>query len=373
MAIDVAIDQYCTECEQRLRAAPSSPDWDVVLGFDGYCDRIRKVLADRTSADTYATMDSMADLVDRFEQSVELKNSCSLEWTVTEMRAGGHTANVGRAYKNFGVSPTLVGTFGEGENTVFEEEFPEQQLRSLGRPSITDAIEFNDGKVMLNDVRSMSSLDWERVTEQVGMEELLTTIDDAALLSTGYWATIPALPSIWRGLREDIWPRLANPPGEILIDPADLRRLSTDQVRAGRQELERLNDVVSVTLSANHAETMRLAETLLTDEFGQLSDIAANLQRTLGVTNVLAHAESVSVLATPETVYQHAPPHIDTPEMTTGVGDCFNAGYLYARLLDSSSGGALLTANATANWFLREGAPPDKDALADFISSDRFA
>lgn len=363
MAIDVMTEQYRTECREAVRDAPSDPQWDVVLGFDGYRDRVRKVLADRESATDYDTMDTMAEFATRLQNSVDLNNSASLEWTVVDERAGGHVSNAGRAYAAIGATPTLIGTFGEDEN-VFRRTLPEAELHSVGTPSVTDAIEFDDGKLMLTDLRSMSSLDWDTLTNRIGIETLTRTLKGAELLSTGYWATIPALPSIWRGLRTEVWPRLADPPSEVLVDPSDLRRMSPERVRDGHQELAALDETVPVTVSTNRAETLALAEMILDHHTDQLHELVGPLRDRLGITRLVAHAESVSILATPDGTYRCHPPHVESPELTTGVGDCFNAGYLSGQLLELSAGGSLLLANVAANSFLQTGSPPSQDALA---------
>jgi sugar/nucleoside kinase (ribokinase family) len=149
--------------------------------------------------------------------------------------------------------------------------------------------------------------------------------------------------------------------------------MAESRVKGGVQELARLDDVVPVIFSANRAETLYLAEAVLEDSGDGLPGVASALREALDVTYVISHAEHLSVLATPERVYTCAPPRVDDPELTTGVGDCFNAGYLYARLLGLSRGGSLTLANLAANWFLRRGTPPEPAPLSAFVDAERSA
>jgi hypothetical protein len=62
---------------------------------------------------------------------------------------------------------------------------------SLGKPAYTDAIEFNDGNCMLTESGKMRELDWETIREDVGLNQLSSCLDGAAVFGMGYWAEIP--------------------------------------------------------------------------------------------------------------------------------------------------------------------------------------
>jgi len=364
MGIDPTTKQYLDECRSDF---PSSvPSEGVVHGFDGYVDRVRTMVESRTGPNDYVEMDSLETLEQRINESVALNNSCSLEWTRHAKRAGGHTSHLGRAFTEFGFDSTVVGTYGSPPKPIFERELGECSLVSVGSPSYSDAIEFNNGKFMLNEIGSMETLDWDTLCERIDMEWLAERLESAAVLSIGYWSTMPFLPSIWDGLSREVWPSLSNPPRTVFIDPADVRRMSTDRLRDGLESLRRLTDVARVTVSANRRETGVLAS--LTGERGDDFESTARRARdTLGISRYFAHTVDRALVVTEDSTTRAQTPIVAEPELTTSAGDHFNAGAILGDVLGMSDAASLVLGNVVANWFVRNGSPPNFEELRTFL------
>jgi hypothetical protein len=367
MGIDTETREYIDACRQAL--PPSLANRKVVFGFDGVIDRIRTAVATRFDPDEYERMDTLEEFGTRIVDAASLDTSCSIEWFCERKRAGGHTAHLGRAMERLGHRPTIIGTYGTPPRETFTREYEQTKLISLGSVPVTDAVEFDDGKVLLSDTRRLAKLDWNHICSAVELNSLAASIDRTELLGLGYWATIPQMPSIWEGLRRDLWPRLRDPPDRVLVDPADLRRLSSETLIQGVEPLSALDDTVPVTVSANRAEALRLANEL--DADGEsLADVAAALRDRLGVSEIVVHTVSESVLATADDRHQVAIPHVSEPEITTSAGDHFNAGLAIAELADVDGGARLVAGSAVAGWFVRNGHPPTYDELLGFV--DRY-
>ncbi len=369
MAIDSETRMHLDACRREL---PQSLDeQEVVFGFDGVVDRIRTAVATRQDAENYERMDSLEAFGTRIIDAAALDTSCSIEWICERKRAGGHTAHLGRAMERLGQRPTIIGTYGTPPQEVFTGEYEHTELVSLGSAPITDAIEFDDGKVLLSDTRQLATLDWEGIISTVGLNSLAASIDETELLGLGYWATIPQMPSIWEGLGDDLWPRLRDPPTRILVDPADVRRLTRETLVEGVRPLSNLNNVVPVTMSANRAEAHHLLSAFETDTDGQsLSRGAAALRDALDISVVVIHAASEAVLATTDDQYRVVIPRDPEPALTTSAGDHFNAGLVLAELADIDGGARLAAGSAVAGCFVRNGCPPSYDELLGFL--DRY-
>jgi len=261
--MDDATRRAVAAAREQLPAASELADGidtgPVVFGFDGYLDRVREVVGDRTDPETYDRVATLAAFRDRVDASVEADSSLSFEWLEDGQRTGGHTCHLARAFGTWSFDPTLVGMYGDPVKPTFEREFGDYDLVSMGEPGVTDAVEFDDGKLMLTEIGDTMDLDWAGIDERLGHETLCERLDGAALLGVGYWSETPDLPDILDGLRAN-WSDIAAPPETVLVDPGDVRKLDVDRLRAGRDAIDRLSEVSDVLVSANRAETGVLAD-----------------------------------------------------------------------------------------------------------------
>lgn len=368
MSIKQETDEYIKTCRRDL---PSSIDRkNVVFGFDGVIDRVRTVVGTRTGPDQYQPMRSLEEFGTRIVDSAAIDTSCSIEWITDGMRAGGHTAHLGRAMERLGFTPTLIGTFGTPPEAIFENEYKRATLISVGPAPTTDAIEFSDGKVLLSETSGLANMNWEEIRSTVGLEPLTTHFDRAELVGMGYWSTLPQLPTIWDGIREEVWPKLQTPPERILFDPGDVRRLSRNTLDEGLSSLRSLDDMVPVTVSANTAETIQLAELFDDTTSESLADAASLACDGLSVSEFVAHASTEAVLVNANGIHRIEIPAVTDPALTTSAGDHFNAGLITARLVGINGGAQLVVGSAVAGWFVRNARPPTLDELHDFLASD---
>ncbi|MFB6219059.1 MAG: hypothetical protein ABEH77_07795 [Halobacteriaceae archaeon] len=354
------------ECERRL--PPAVGDERLVFGFDGYLDRIREVVAERAGEERYARLETLDAFGEAVVDSAAADTSLSFEWRRTDTRTGGHTCHLARAFARLGFEPAMVGTYGRPPAEPFREAF-DCPMHSLGAPGETDAVEFDDGKLLLTELGDTVGVDWETVRAAVGTETLADSLDGAALLGVGYWAELTGFASLVEGLR-DIWPRLSDPPAAVLVDTGDLRKRDGD-LGPGAAALAHLDDAVPVTVSANRLETAALASAV-GDEAGTLAGNAAAARAALGVTRVAGHGVEMSVAVGPDGTASVGVPRTDDPALTTSAGDHFNAGL--ALLCSLDGGAAVALGNAAAGWFVRHGAPPTYGELREFVAdySDLF-
>lgn len=368
MTIKQETNEYLERCRRDL---PSSIDRkSVVFGFDGVIDRVRTVVGTRTGPDQYQPMHSLEEFGTRITDSAAIDTSCSIEWITDGMRAGGHTAHLGRSMERLGFTPTLIGTFGTPPEAIFENEYERATLIPVGPAPTTDAIEFDDGKVLLSETSGLAKTNWEEIRSVVGLDRLTIHFDRAELVGMGYWSTLPQLPTIWDGVREEVWPKLQTPPERILFDPGDVRRLSRDTLDEGIPSLRSLDERVPVTVSANKAETIHLAELFGDLPSDSLSDAASLARDGLSVSEFVAHSSNKAVLVNANGIHRIEIPAVTDPTLTTSAGDHFNAGLITARLVGLDGGTQLVLGSAVAGWFVRNAQPPTLDELHDFLASN---
>ena len=337
----------------------------VVFGFDGYLDRVREVVADRNDPESHERLATLEGFGDRIDRSVAADSSLSFEWLQQGSRTGGHTSHLARAFGGWSFDPVMVGMYGEPVHDAFEAEFGGYELHSLGDPGVTDAVEFDDGKLMLTEIGDTMSLDWAELDAAFGHDRLAGKLDGASLLGTGYWSETPDLPTIFDGLR-DLWGDIDDPPGTVLVDPGDVRQLGDDVLAAGIEPLRRFAAVAPVTLSANRAETSRLAAALDASS-DSLAAAATAVRDGLDLRRAVAHAADASVVAGPEGTAAVTVPRVEDPAMTTSAGDHFNVGLALGLSAGLSDPAAVCLGNAVAGVFVRTGEPPTETALREFL------
>ncbi|WP_276272102.1 hypothetical protein [Haloarcula litorea] len=338
----------------------------VVFGFDGYLDRVRELVADRQGPDSYDRVPTLASLSDRVTASVDADSSLTFEWRQDGNRTGGHTCHLARAFGTWAFEPTLIGMYGDPIHEAFAAEFDGFELHSLGSPGVTDAVEFDDGKLMLTEIGDTMALDWTELDERFGHDRFLDRVDGAALLGMGYWSETPDLPDLIDGLRGR-WADLDDPPGAVLVDPGDIRKLDAERLREGRGAIGRLTDVTDVVVSSNRAETAVLADAFAGEADREFEAAAETVRAALGSTWFVGHGVDRSVVVSEEGTTSVAVPGVDDPALTTSSGDHFNAGLGLGLVTGLSPAAAVVVGNAVAGHFVRTADQPSLREVRAFV------
>lgn len=353
-------------CQEDLPSEPSGGD--VVFGFDGYVDNVRQAGTNAGASDNerITTLDEFGEEI---VTSAAAGSSLSISWERQGQRTGGHTSHLSRVYQNLGFDPTIVGMCGDPVLDLFEQEFGECTIHSLGDPGVTDAIEFDDGKFMLMDSGGAATLDWETLESKVGIDTLVNELDGAKLLGIGYWAMIPELATILDQLRETVFPELTDPPQHILLDPANIREIDREMLESIVAATRRLRDVVEVTVSANRYETKEIAAVLGDHTGGDLESDARVAFDALDVDRFVGHSVTESVVASDDNTTSVSVAPVESPELTTSAGDHFNAGLSLGLIEGLSEDAAVVLGNSLARVFVQTGETPSYDDVVEAVTT----
>lgn len=360
-----------SSCYDHLPSEPSGGD--VVFGFDGFVDNVRT--AGRSADDgTDTRIQTLAEFGNRIVTSAGANSSLSISWKREGRRTGGHVSHLSRVYQELGFDPTMIGMCGDPILEIFEREFIDCTIYSLGDPGITDAIEFDDGKLMLMESGDAETFDWEVLRSRVGVETLIDELDGARLLGIGYWAMIPALAGVLDGLREHVFPKLSSPPEHVLLDPANIRELERTRLEEVVAATRRLNRVVGVTVSANRFETKVLASELGGSAGDDIEEDAHAAFDALGIDRFVGHSVTSSVVVSDEGSTSVAVPPVESPELTTSAGDHFNAGLALGFIEGLPNDASVALGNAVAREFVRTGETPSYSDIVLAVASytDQF-
>ena len=365
------------------RAAPDGFP-KAVVGFDGFVDTIARAVGSRHSMqpDGYDPLPTITAFGGRI--SAAAGRSMNMELVALEARGGGNGPLMAGALASLGVRVTLIGALGGGDSA--EPTHPAYdgvlkrcaRARSIGPTGRTDALEFDDGKVMFNWSAPLLGIDYDHLTRALGggdaergETELAALLTGASLLATVNWTNMGGLGSIWAGLRERVFPRLAHQDKPALfVDLSDPAKRSDVDLRTALHELTECTAVTEVTLGLNISEASRLRSLLglssedVLPEPDSMMHAAASIRVSLGLHAVAVHTRTGAggsvVGEEPGAVRTRA---VDRPVLSTGAGDHFNGGFTTARLLGLPLAESLACGCDTASHLVRTGSAPSLDGL----------
>ena len=192
----------------------------MAVGFDGFVDEIVEVV-DRESFDSYTRMTHMKQFGERISKAAGL--STNIEFVPKTMKLGGNGPIMANALVKAGLNVSYVGALGRPNiHPVFTELTDAcTQVYSVTEPGHTDAVEFDDGKVMLGKMESLNDVTWAALQEQVGSEQLKKIFSGADLVATVNWTMTPYMNEIWNGLFDLVSPHQDGQRPFFFVDLAD--------------------------------------------------------------------------------------------------------------------------------------------------------
>jgi hypothetical protein len=347
----------------------------AVVGFDGFIDTIAEVVDRRasTAPAAYEPFRSIADFGARIAGAAG--RSANLEIRAREVRAGGNGPILAGALDALGLRVTLIGALGtEGSTDRIDPVYRPLTERCARAVSIapaarTDALEFDDGKVMFNWPASLDGLDWDAVLRAIPAGELAAACASAGLLATVNWTNLGAMGSIWRGLRERV---LTDPgaPVALFVDLSNPARRSDDALRRALGELASFPAWAPVTLGLNLAEGERLMAALalpgaIEPTPDGMARAAETLRSATGLHAIVLHTRGAVGAASDGELAAVRTRIVRRPLLSTGAGDHFNGGYLAARALGLGLEEGLACGCDTATRFVRTGRCPTRAELVE--------
>ncbi len=347
----------------------------VLLGFEGNIDNIISVVRVRTSPSKYEIMEKISEWAERIAQSAG--SSASIERIINRVSVGGFTSNVGRALSTLCgrvQNVHLIGAFGLPKiKKFFQEQLSEIYqcvLFSVGNPGMTDAYEFTDGKIMMVDPAGINELDWNQIISQMSEDQLIGEFDASRLWGLGYWASSPHMTQIFMELQKKILPSLSKPAKDkyLVLDLADLRKKPRSQFKELATLLPRFEDHVQVVLSLNDLELIELGKFVDKKALIDPLHLTQSIQKTWNLSFVISHSSKLATIATEIIHEKILNAYTVTPKFTTSAGDHFNAGIIYALLLDFPAEILPLIGNCISSFFVRNGSPTSQD-LQQFLSN----
>lgn len=346
----------------ELKLHPSAKR--ALVGFDGFVDSIRKAVRTRDGQGVHH-YSTLVEFSDRIKQASG--RSGQIEMDVQRVKVGGNAPILSAALSNFKVSTTCVGSL---DHPIFKSLSDQCTTVAILPPGESDAIEFEDGKIILSDLSTFERYDWKFVKQAVGIERLKAMVLQSQMIALVDWANISHAANIWEGLFEDI----IKPSGRKdftfffdLCDPSKKSNIAIDDV------LDVISDFSycgSVTLGLNENEAFSIwsALTGITDK-PSVEEVGKFIHYTMNIDNVLIHPIDRTVVFTRNEMIALPGRLVTRPKILTGGGDNLNAGFILGQLTGLSMEESMVLGMAASGSYIQEGKSADLTQLLKYIKT----
>ncbi len=361
--------------------AQTIDDTPVLVGFDGFVDSIIAVVDKRHDVGNYDPMRT----IDQFGQRISAAagQSSNFEFVVKLEKLGGNGPIMANALASMGLPVTYVGAVGLPQpHPVFNELVDAaEKVHSIANPGLTDAVEFDDGKLMLGKHSMLCDVNWQNIMRAIGEDHFAEIVTRSRLIGMVNWTMLTSTNDIWRGMIERVLPKVeplaAGRRRMVFIDLADPEKRPRKDLLAALSLAAKFEQYVDTIVGFNLKEAVQVAEVLElpphNDAETAIEEMAVAIREKLGVHGVVVHPRksAAAAIKTDQGVTSSLMIGSFTkqPKLSTGAGDNFNAGFCLGLLAGLPVDQALCVGNAASGFYVRNARSATLDDLANFCET----
>src|ERR1041385_1659218 len=196
------------QCAAELaRNSNRAAQMTAFVGLDGFVDEILHVVDKRESAERYQRLTTIAKFAGRLAAAAGQSTNVELVSQLTKL--GGNGPIMANALASLGLKVTYLGILGyPALHPVFADFAKRAEVHSIAEPGYTDAIEFEDGKIMMGKHQSLKQMNWENIKSRFGQEKFTASFGSADLVGFVNWTILTAMSDIWSAILKEICPGL---------------------------------------------------------------------------------------------------------------------------------------------------------------------
>ena len=350
-----------------LAALPRTTQFKAFVGLDGFVDEIVHIVDKRSDAHTYERLRTITQLSERIAAAAG--RSTNIEPVTKQTKLGGNGPIMANALVQLGCEVTYLGSLGHPAiHPVFDEFARCAEVHSIAEAGHTDALEFDDGKVMLTKTVQLNDISWENIKARYGRDRFLENFSSSDLVGFVNWTMIAEMNGIWEALLEEIAPTPAASRGLLFFDLADPEKRTKEDILRALELIARFESHFQVVLGLNEKEAREVGKALdLATDYSSpegLEDLATSIRKRVPVTTLVVHPVTYALTVTGDQVTRLDGLVTDKPLITTGAGDHFNAGFCLGKLLGFDDRSCLLTGVTTSGYYVRNAKTPNVEDLA---------
>jgi sugar/nucleoside kinase (ribokinase family) len=273
------------------------------------------------------------------------------------------------ALARLGVKVTYVGALGYPQlHPVFTEFARNAEVHGIADPGHTDALEFEDGKLMLTKTTSLDEVTWENIQRRFGRGKFIDQFSTADLVGFVNWTMIPFMSELWASLLQEFCPIDHSLRRKIFFDLADPEKRTPQDIARALELIAAFEKYFEVILGLNEKEAFAVGDVLGVNTSNRnrdgLATVASEIQKRAGVGTLVVHPVTYAVATSGDSVASVDGPFVEKPLITTGAGDHFNSGFCLGKLLGFDNPTSVLCGVSASGHYVRSGQSPTVEDLA---------
>lgn len=353
--------------DQLAAAASRVPQLTAFVGLDGFVDEILHVVDKRYDSVRFDRVPTIAAYAARMAAAAGKSTNVELVNLMTKL--GGNGPIMGNALASLGLGVTYLGALGyPAIHPVFAPFQKRAAVHSISGPGLTDALEFEDGKLMVGKHYTLKEINWTNICERFGKDAFAAQFGRADLVGFVNWTMLPYMSDIWAAVQREIVPTLSGPRRKIFFDLADPEKRTAEDIRDALELISKFQTTFDVILGLNEKEAIEIGRVLglptPADTWEGLTQLSIAIQLRLAIDTLVVHPVSFALAVSRGQAAVVAGPTCQKPKITTGAGDHFNSGFCLGKLLGFDNATAVLCGVSTSGHYVRTAESPQ---VADLV------
>lgn len=362
-----------SKCAESLRKAIDKvAELKAFIGLDGFVDEILHVVDKRESAEKYRRIETIKGLADRI--AAASGKSTNIEVVNQRTKLGGNGPIMAYALRSFGFNLTYLGALGYPKlHPVFEEFSKTANVHSIAEPGHTDALEFDDGKVMMGKHAHLKDVNWANIQARFGRDRFIGHFNSDDLIGFVNWTMLPYMSDLWESLLRELCPELTGARRTMFVDLADPEKRPNAEIKRALDLIVKFQNYFDVTLGLNEKEAYEVAD-VLGLEHGEytpegLSKLTLEIYKQLPLDTLVVHPVAYAIAVTDGELKMVEGPYCANPLISTGAGDHFNAGFCLGKAVGLDNELSLLTGVASSGYYVRTAKSPSIENLSELLAN----
>jgi hypothetical protein len=353
------------------KEAPRASRLTAFVGLDGFVDEILHVVDKRENAEVFLRLPTISKLAERLAAAAGKSTNIELVNQVTKL--GGNGPIMANALVSFNLKVTYLGALGYPNlHPVFDDFSKRAEVISIAGPGTTDALEFEDGKIMVGKLDTLKQMTWENIQTRCGLERFTSRFGVADLVGFVNWTMLPYMSDIWESLLEKVCPCMAADKRIIFFDLADPEKRTRADIHRALDLIGKFEKYFNVILGLNEKEAHEIGAVFglkpKTASPESLAELAKGIAAKLPISTLVVHPTQYALAVSKGQVSLAQGPYTAKPLITTGAGDHFNSGFCLGKLLGLDDTTSLLTGVTTSGYYVRTAQSPTISQLVDMMN-----
>jgi sugar/nucleoside kinase (ribokinase family) len=340
------------------------------VGMDGFVDEIIHVVDTRENAESFQRLPTILRLSERLAGAAG--KSTNIELVTQRVKLGGNGPIMANALARLGIKITYVGALGYPNlHPVFNEFARRADVHSVCEPGKTDALEFEDGKLMLGKTAHFNEITWDNIQKRYGRDKFIQNFSTADLVGFVNWTMVPYMSELWDSLLAEFCPATHDRRRKIFFDLADPEKRTPRDIERALDLIVKFEKFFEVILGLNEKEACAIGEVLGVNTASQtrdgLSSLSLEIQKRVPVDTLVIHPVPFALAVSGGQVSVVDGPFVAKPLITTGAGDHFNSGFCLGKLLGFDNASSVLCGVTASGFYVRNAQSPSMEDLSAML------